>query len=155
MKLLQDIPALYVTTTDEVRGLINDGLYKKIYVDELGVQSTELREPFGEIVEASTVSHTTNNARAHRDLSVLARPGVVTVSDLLEVSRAMKPGSSSKPLLAEATASRTGRAAEPLAEPRRSRRCSVKPGVGRGVLALLCGEHMPRPWEMSRLDGVP
>lgn len=55
IELLQDIPRAYANAEDGVRGLLNDALFKRLWVDDEGVVDSLMQDPFREIAEAATM----------------------------------------------------------------------------------------------------
>lgn len=58
MQLVHDVGALYREAKDHARGLLNDAFFKKLYIDEHGVQDSVLKEPAREILAAAKVVET-------------------------------------------------------------------------------------------------
>ncbi len=99
-RLLQDIPALYQDVTDEIRGLINDAIYSKLWLDEDDVVDADLRPPFDEIAEAADPSATTNGARSSRESSTTPN-AVLRLPDVLLREPSKRSGRSSRTRMAE------------------------------------------------------
>lgn len=53
IRLAADVRTLYADAEDSARVALNDAIFRRVFVDEDGVRSAELREPFHEIVEAA------------------------------------------------------------------------------------------------------
>lgn len=110
MRLIEDVARLYREGTDHSRSLLNDAFFKRLYVDEAGVDGQVMREPVREIVEADRVhaapssvpASNENSPSGPRNKGVLrARGAAPTLSDVLIASRVNHPRSSSKAQLAE------------------------------------------------------
>ncbi len=110
MQLIRDVAALYREATDQARSHLNDAFFKKLYVDENGVQDDELHEPVKGILEAARLDDTPetragvheNSAPGRRsDSATQARGAAPTLSDFLVSLRGNTLGGSSKTLLAE------------------------------------------------------
>jgi site-specific DNA recombinase len=102
IELLRDVPKLYVDQSDQVRGIINDALFRRIYIDEAGVSEAQFRPEIGELVDAADA---TDGVSAHAtrrpDLSVETPRTTASLSDLLVRTRESSLTSSNKALMAE------------------------------------------------------
>ncbi len=58
MRLVADVPNAYAQASDEVRALLNDGLFKRLYIDREGVDDSQWQPPFDELVEADAAQRT-------------------------------------------------------------------------------------------------
>ena len=110
MRLIQDIETLYREATDHARGLLNDGFFHKLYVNEQGVRGDELKEPVREILQAARIhSEDASAVHAHENSASGLRSVTATqalgadpnLSDVLVAMRGNHPSSSSRTLLAE------------------------------------------------------
>ncbi len=110
IQLIHDVEGLYRGANDQARSHLNDAFFKKLCIDENGVQEDELREPVREIIEAARLDEDRgasaivdeNSAPGRRSQSATqARGAAPTLCDFLVSLRGNNPQGSSKALLAE------------------------------------------------------
>lgn len=111
MRLAADVRVLYVNAEDPARSALNDAIFKRHFVDEDGVHGADLREPFGEIVEAAELhakhgsllqAVRTNSAPSRGGRrTTRARGATSSLSHLAAVLGVNNPEGSTKRLMAD------------------------------------------------------